>query len=153
MTTDYEPTPAEQSTSRWPRGLSAFRHRNFRLFWAGMLVSLIGTWMQSVGQAWLVLQLTNDPLSLGIVAACQFTPVLILGLFGGIVADAVSKRKMLYLTQTAAGLLALTLGILVASGHVQVWQVYLIALLLGIVNSFDMPVRQSFVVEMVGRDD
>lgn len=153
MTSEFEPTPAGQSMSRWPRGLSALRHRNFRIFWTGMLVSLTGTWMQSVGQAWLVLQLTNDPLSLGIVAAAQFAPVLVFGLFGGIVADAISKRKMLYFTQTAAGLLALVLGILVATGQVQVWHVYLLALLLGIVNSFDMPVRQSFVVEMVGRDD
>jgi predicted MFS family arabinose efflux permease len=153
VTNQFEPTPASEATSRWPRGLSAFRHRNFRLFWSGMLVSLIGTWMQSVGQAWLVLQLTNDPLSLGIVAACQFAPVLVFGLFGGIVADAVSKRRMLYFTQIAQALLALTLGILVATGQVQVVQVYVIALLLGVVNSFDMPVRQSFVVEMVGRDD
>jgi MFS family permease len=141
------------TASRWPRGLSAFRHRNFRLFWTGMCISLIGTWMQSVGQAWLVLQMTNDPLALGIVAAAQFTPVLVFGLFGGIVADAVSKRKALYVTQVAAGLLALILGILVATGQVQVWHVYVLALLLGIVNAFDMPIRQSFVVEMVGRDD
>jgi MFS family permease len=145
--------PAPAAPSRWPQGLSAFRHRNFRLFWVGMLISLIGTWMQTIGQAWLVLQMTNDPLALGIVAAAQFTPVLILGLFGGIVADAVSKRKALYFTQTAAGLLALVLGILVATNQVQVWQVYLLALLLGVVNAFDMPVRQSFVVEMVGRED
>jgi MFS family permease len=153
VTNQFEPTPKSEATSRWPRGLSAFRHRNFRLFWSGMLVSLIGTWMQSVGQAWLVLQLTNDPLSLGVVAACQFGPVLVFGLFGGIVADAVSKRRMLYFTQIAQALLALTLGILVATGQVQVVQVYVIALLLGVVNSFDMPVRASFVVEMVGRDD
>ncbi len=139
--------------ARLPRGLSAFRHRNFRLFWSGMLVSLIGSWMQSVGQAWLILQMTNDPIALGLVAAAQFAPVLVLGLFGGIVADAVSKRKALYVTQTASGLLALVLGILVATGQVQVWQVFALALLLGVVNAFDMPIRQAFVVEMVGRDD
>src|SRR6187402_55240 len=99
--------------SRLPKGLRAFRHRNYRLFWTGMLVSLIGTWMQSVGQAWLVLEKTNDPIALGLVAAAQFMPVLFLGLFGGIVADAVSKRKALYVTQTVAGLLALTLAFLV----------------------------------------
>jgi MFS family permease len=136
-----------------PTGLTPFRHRNFRLFWSGMLVSLIGTWMQSVGEAWLVLELTHDPVALGIVAACAFGPVLFLGLFGGIVADAVSKRNALYVTQTVAGSLALVMGLLVASGHVQVWHVYLIALLLGVNSSFDMPIRQSFVVEMVGRDD
>ena len=114
-----EPEQARASTqspeSRLPRGLSAFRHRNFRLFWTGMLVSLIGTWMQSVGQAWLVLQLTNDPISLGIVAAALFAPVLVFGLFGGIVADAVSKRNMLYFTQTAAALLACVLAIALAA--------------------------------------
>jgi len=139
--------------SRLPQGLSAFRHRNFRLFWFGMLVSLVGTWMQQVGQAWLVLELTNDPIALGLVAAAQFTPVLFLGLFGGILADAVSKRKALVYTQVAAGLLALILGVLVLSGQVQVWHVFVLALGLGVVNSFDMPIRQSFVVEMVGRSD
>ena len=118
-----------------------------------MLVSLIGTWMQQVGQAWLVLQLTNDPLALGLVAAAQFTPVLIFGLFGGIVADAVNKRLALMVTQSAAGILALILGLLVATDQVQVWQVFVLALLLGVVNAFDMPIRQSFVVEMVGRED
>jgi MFS family permease len=139
--------------TRLPAGLRAFRHRNYRLFWTGMLVSLTGTWMQSVGQAWLVLQLTNDPIALGLVAAAQFMPVLFLGLFGGIVADAVSKRKALFVTQTVAGFLALTLALLVASGTVQVWQVFVLALLLGVVNAFDMPIRQSFVIEMVGRED
>jgi MFS family permease len=121
--------------------------------WSGMLVSLIGTWMQSVGEAWLVLKMTNDPVALGLVAVFNFTPVLVLGLFGGIVADAVSKRNALMITQMNAGLLALTTGTLVATGVVQVWMVYIIALLLGINSSFDMPIRQSFVVEMVGRED
>jgi predicted MFS family arabinose efflux permease len=109
--------------------------------------------MQQVGQAWLVLQMTGDPLALGIVAAAQFTPVLFLGLFGGIVADAVSKRKALVWTQLAAAGLALLLGVLVATDRVEVWHVFLLALGLGVVNSFDMPIRQSFVVEMVGRPD
>ncbi|MEX2547149.1 MAG: MFS transporter, partial [Chloroflexota bacterium] len=160
MTAEVEPeVPAAfnqgppPKPSRLPQGFSAFRHHNFRLFWLGMLVSLVGTWMQQVGQAWLVLELTNDPIALGLVAAAQFTPVLFLGLFGGIVADAVSKRKALFVTQIAAGLLALILGILVVSGEVQVWHVFVLALCLGVVNSFDMPIRQSFVVEMVGRPD
>jgi MFS family permease len=140
-------------TGRLPAGMKAFRHRNFRLFWFGMLVSLIGTWMQSVGQAWLVLNLTNDPIALGLVAAAQFTPVLFLGLFGGIVADAFPKKNLLLITQITAGLLALILAILVLTGQVQVWHVFALALGLGVVNSFDMPVRQAFVVEMVGRDD
>lgn len=109
--------------------------------------------MQSVAQAWLVLQLTNDPLALGIVAAAQFGPVLVLGLFAGIVADSVNQRAALIWTQLAAGVLALVLGLLVASGGVQVWHVFVLALLLGVVNAFDMPIRQAFVVEMVGRED
>jgi MFS family permease len=136
-----------------PRGLSAFGHRNFRLFWFGQLISLAGTWMQGVAQAWLVLQLTNDPLALGIIAAAQFGPVLVLGLFAGIVADSVNKRAALVWTQVAAAVLALALGLLVACGQVQVWHVFVVALLLGVVNAFDMPVRQAFVVEMVGRDN
>lgn len=118
-----------------------------------MLVSLIGTWMQQIGQAWLVLRLTNDPIALGVVAAAQFAPVLFLGLFGGIVADAVSKRRALIVTQIVAAALAVVLGVLTLSEQVQVWHVFVLALGLGVVSSFDMPIRQSFVVEMVGRDD
>jgi len=138
---------------RLPRGLSAFSHHNFRLFWIGQFVSLAGTWMQQVAQAWLVLQLTNDPFALGIVAAAQFAPVLLFGLFAGVLADAVAKRKTLMYTQVVAAVLAALLGLLVATGNVEVWHVYLLAVGLGVVNAFDMPARQSFVVEMVGRED
>jgi MFS family permease len=135
------------------RGLSAFRHHNFRLFWSGQLVSLIGTWMQQVAQGWLVLELTNDPWALGLVAAAQFLPVIVLGLFAGVLADAVSKRRALMATQAASMVLAVVLGTLVHLGQVEVWHVFVLAGLLGIVNAFDMPVRQAFVVEMVGRED
>jgi len=138
---------------RLPQGLAAFRHRNFRLFWSGMLVSLIGTWMQQVGQAWLVLQMTNDPLALGVIAMAQFGPILVLGPLGGIVADSVSKRTALMFTQTAAGLLAIILAALFVTGHIEVWHIFVLAVGLGIVNSFDMPIRQAFVIEMVGRED
>ena len=138
---------------RLPQGLAAFRHRNFRLFWSGMLVSLIGTWMQQVGQAWLVLQMTNDPLALGIIAMAQFGPILVLGPLGGLVADSVSKRTALMFTQTAAGLLAIILAALFVTGHIEVWHIFVLAVGLGIVNSFDMPIRQAFVIEMVGRED
>jgi MFS family permease len=130
-----------------------FRWRNFRLFYAGQLISLVGTWMQAVAQDWLVLELTNDPVALGAVAAAQFLPVLVLGLFGGIAADVLPKRLGLLCTQAAACVLALVLGLLVLLGHVQVWQVMALAVCLGVVNAFDMPIRQSFVVEMVGRED
>jgi MFS family permease len=134
-------------------GLRAFRHPNFRLFWAGQLISLVGTWMQTIAQNWLVLELTNDPFALGLTAVAQFAPVIVLGLFGGIVADVLPKRGTLLVANAASGLLALGLGTLVASGQVQVWHVFLFAGLLGVVNAVEMPVRQSFVVEMVGRDD
>ncbi|MBX3030682.1 MAG: MFS transporter [Chloroflexi bacterium] len=136
-----------------PEGLRVFRHRNFRLFYSGQLISLIGTWMQAVAQDWLVLELTNDPLALGLVAAAQFLPVMILGLFGGVVADVIPKRIGLLVTQVSAATIALVLGLLVLDGHVQVWHVMVMAILLGTVNAFDMPIRQSFVVEMVGRSD
>jgi MFS family permease len=135
------------------RGWRAMRHRNFRLFMAGQLVSLIGTWMQMVAQSWLVLQLTGDPFWLGVVAAAQFGPVLILGLFGGIVADSLPKRKTLIVTQTTAMALAFVLFGLTASHQVEVGHVVVLALLLGVVNSIDMPTRQAFAVEMVGRED
>jgi MFS family permease len=136
------------------RGIGAsFAHRNFRLFFAGQVVSLVGTWMQTVAQGWLVLTLTNDPFALGIVTACQFLPVLIFGLFGGLIADALPKRPTLMVTQVVALILALTLGLLVVADLVQVWMVYLLAIGLGFVNAVEMPVRQSFVVEMVGRAD
>ena len=140
-------------SKRLPAGLRVFRHRNFRLFYFGQLVSLAGNWMQAVAQDWLVLQLTNDPVALGVVSAAQFVPVMVLGLFGGLAADVLPKRVSLICTQVASLSLSLVLGLLVLLGHVQVWQVMAMAFLLGIVNAFDMPIRQSFVVEMVGRSD
>ncbi len=135
------------------RGVRAFRHRNYRLFFGGQLVSLIGTWMQSVAQAWLILTLTGDAFVLGLVSAIQWLPMLVLGLFGGIVADALPKRRTLIATQVVMMALAAILGLLVLAGVVQVWMILLIAFLLGIANAVDMPVRQAFAVEMVGRED
>lgn len=149
-----EPMPRRQRIRlddlRW-RG--ALRHRNFRLFWFGQMISLVGTWMQSVAQAWLVLQLTHDPFWLGVVAAVQFTPVLVLGLFGGIVADVLPKRPTVIGTQTVLMLLALVLAGLSWTGVVQVWHILLLAVALGLVNAIDMPTRQAFVMEIVGRED
>lgn len=136
-----------------PRTFRALAHRNFRLFFTGMLVSLIGTWMESVSQSWLILQLTNDPIALGLRAAAQFTPVLVLGLFGGVIADMFPKRPALIVTQTAAGILAFVMFLLVWTNVVVPWEVYVIAALYGTVNAFDMPIRQSFAVEMVGQED
>lgn len=134
-------------------GLRAFRHHNYRLFFAGQAISLVGTWMQQVAQGWLVLQLTNDPFMLGLVAAAQFGPVIVLGLFGGVVADHLPKRQTLAVTQVAAMVLALALFGLTATGIVEVWHVMVLAALLGVANAVDMPVRQAFAVEMVGRED
>jgi MFS family permease len=135
---------------RW-RG--ALRHRNFRLFWFGQLISLVGTWMQSVAQAWLVLLLTHDPFWLGVVAAVQFTPVLVLGLFGGILADVLPKRRTIIGTQAVLMVLALVLAGLSWGGVVQVWHILVLAFALGLVNAVDMPTRQAFVMEVVGRED
>jgi len=134
-------------------GMSPFRHRNYRLFFGGQAVSLVGTWMQQVAQAWLVLELTHDPIWLGVVAAAQFLPVMVLGLFAGVAADALPKRRVLIWTQTTMMILAAILSVLVISGVVQVWMILLLAFLLGIANAVDMPVRQSFAIELVGRDE
>src|SRR2546426_10031780 len=135
------------------RAFLALRHRNFRLFWFGQLISLIGTWMQSIGQAWLVLELTHSAWLLGIVGALQFLPIMLLSLFGGVLADRLPKRKVLLFTQSFAMLQASVLWILVATGTVQLWEVLVLASLLGLTNSIDMPTRQAFVAEMVGRGD
>jgi MFS family permease len=126
--------------------------RSYRLFFFGQLVSMSGTWMQSVAQGWLVLKLTGSGGALGIILALQTLPVLFGGAFGGLVADRYDKRKLLLLTQTASGLLALVLGVVTLTGIVNVWMVGLIALGLGCVNMIDIPARQSFIFEMVGAE-
>ena len=136
-----------------PSGLRALRHRDFRLFWSGQLVSLVGTWMQSVAQAWLVLQLTDSPFRLGLVSTLQFLPILLFSLVTGAAADRFPKRRMLLGTQTALALQALTLAALVFAGQVRYWHVAVLALLYGCANVLDIPTRQSFVVELVGRED
>jgi MFS family permease len=135
----------------------ALRHWNFRLFFFGQLISLTGTWMQTVALGWLMGTLVGwdrtAVVYIGLLGMVQFLPVLILGLFGGIIADIWPRRRTLVATQTAAGVLALVLGALVYFNVVAVWHVYVLAFLLGIVNAVDMPTRQSFVMEMVGRED
>ncbi|GCE23007.1 MFS transporter [Dictyobacter kobayashii] len=142
----------EPQTGKFLQTFPALSHRNFRLFWFGQLISLIGTWMQTTGQAWLVLQLTHNSLALGTVGALQFLPVLLFTLFGGVLADRLPKRRVLLCTQTFACLLATTLFTLYITHTIQLWHIYILAFLLGVNNSLDMPTRQSFVVEMVGRD-
>ena len=135
------------------RTFQALRNYNYRLFWLGQLVSLTGTWMQTIGQAWLVLRLTSSPLAVGIVTALQTLPILLFTLFGGVFADRVPKRRFLLFTQVVSAVQALVLGLLVLTNTVQLWHVYVLALILGIINAFDNPTRQAFVVELVGRED
>jgi MFS family permease len=130
----------------------ALQHRNFRLFWVGQFISLIGTWMQTTGQSWLVLQITHNAFALGTVGALQFLPILLFTLFGGVLADKLPKRSVLLGTQTFSALLAIILGVLVITQTVQIWEIYILAFLLGLTNALDMPTRQAFVAEMVGHE-
>lgn len=125
---------------------------NYRVFWIGQLVSLSGTWMQSTAQAWLVLKLTNSPLALGTVTVLQFLPITLLTLFGGVLADRLPKRLVVLSTQTTAALQALLLAFLVLTNTVQLWEIYVLAFVLGVINAFDNPTRQAFVAELVGPD-
>ena len=142
-----------QETSIIKTLFRSLRHRNFRLFWSGQLVSLIGTWMQNVAQAWLVLELTHSSLKLGIVSALQFLPMLFLSFFTGPFIDYFDKRKIIIWTQAALMTLAFVLSVLVWTGAVQYWHVVVLATLLGIVNTIDMPARQAFIIELVGKED
>ena len=142
-------------TRLWRAARVTFRSmsvRNYRLYFAGQLISTTGTWMQSIAQAWLVLQITGSGVALGVTVALQFTPVLLVGAWGGLVADRVDKRRLLVGTQAAAGVLALVLGSVTALGVVQLWMIYALALGLGAVNALDNPARRAFVVEMVGAE-
>ena len=131
----------------------SLRTYNFRLYASGQALSLIGTWMQRLGQEWLVLELTGSGTWLGLVAAMQFLPLLLIGPWGGLLADRVDKRRLLLITQSVAGLLAALLGIVTLTGVVQLWMIVALALGLGLVTALDNPTRQAFVVEMVGQDD
>jgi MFS family permease len=131
----------------------ALRHRDFRIFWLAQCVSVVGSWMQSVGLAWLVLELTGSPLRLGLVSALQFAPLLAFSLVAGVIVDRVPKRRLVMGTQLALMLPAFALAWLTASGLVRYWHVAAVAAVIGMVNALDMPSRQTFVVEMVGRED
>jgi MFS family permease len=131
----------------------ALRTRNYRIFWFGQLVSQSGTWMQRMAQAWLVLQLTDSPFALGSIAALQFLPFPVLSLVGGVAADRFPKRRLLVVTQSIMAVQAVTLAALVTSGQIQLWHIYVLAVVLGVANGFDNSARQSFVSEMVGASD
>lgn len=131
----------------------ALRNPNYRLFWFGQVVSMVGTWMQRIGQAWLVLRLTDSPLALGIVTACQTLPVLLLALFGGVIADRVPKRRVLVITQGVMLAQASVLALLTAGGWIHLAHLYILAAVLGAASALDNPTRQAFIKEMVGPDD
>jgi MFS family permease len=136
-----------------PVTLRALQYRNYRLFFAGQLISLIGTWMQNVAQAWLVYRLTGSPVLLGAAGFCAQIPVFLLAPVGGVVADRHNRHRLVIATQTASMLLALALAALTLSGTVRVWHIFVLASLLGVVNSFDIPARQSFIVSLVAKPD
>ncbi len=138
---------------------SALRHRNFRLYWIGQLISLVGTWMQSVAQGWLMHELTNSAFWLGLLGFVQFLPVMFFSLWGGVIADRVDRRRLLLWTQSLflgqAAVLAtlVTTGVLTKGHPDRAWMLLVLAGFYGLVNALDMPTRQSFIVEMVGRED
>lgn len=133
--------------------LRSFKHRNFRLLYPASVVSNIGSWAQRVAQDWLVLELTGSAADLGIVTGLQFLPALFLSVWGGVLADRFSKRKLLMLTAFGAGITSLVLGLLVVTQSVQIWHVYVLALVFGIFTALDAPIRTSFTSELVGKDD
>src|SRR5680860_1662297 len=145
--------PPPIATSPLASGLSAFQHRNYRLFFTGQLVSVTGTWMQTLAQSWLVLTLTSSALKLGLVNVLQFAPILVFGLIAGVAADRFPRQRILIGTQATSAVLALTLAVLTWTGRVELWHIYTLALSLGIVNAFDMPSRQAFVGDMVSNED
>ena len=143
----------ERKESRWSVGVRALKHRNFQLFFSGQLISLIGTWMQTVAQSWLVYEKTGSSFQLGAVGFASQIPVFLMAPIGGMVADRVNRHRVVIATQVASMILALILAALTLSHRVQVWHIFVLASLLGVVNAFDIPGRQSFLVDMVGRED
>ncbi|WP_405624517.1 MULTISPECIES: MFS transporter [unclassified Streptomyces] len=148
---DSAPAPAPTTpVSHRSSMFSSLRVRNYRLFFAGQVVSNIGTWMQRIAQDWLVLSLTGSATAVGVTTALQFLPMLLFGLYGGVLVDRLPKRRTLLVTQSAMGVAGIALAVLTLSGHVQVWHVYLAAFAVGLATVVDNPARQSFVSEMVG---
>jgi len=139
--------------SRFRATVRALRHRNFRLFFSGQIVSLIGTWMQTVAQSWLVYRLTGSSALLGSVNFASQIPVFLLSPAGGLVADRYSRHRVVIATQTASMLLAFALAGLTLFQVVKKWEIFVLSALLGIVNAFDIPARQAFIVEMTSRED
>jgi MFS family permease len=151
--TNTKASTVEASTSKLPAALRALRHRNYQLFFFGQLISLTGTWMQSVAQSWLIYRMTGSAVLLGLVGFASQIPVFLLAPVGGAVADRYRRHRILVTTQTIAMLLAFVLAFLTLSGRIEEWHIFALASLLGITNAFDIPARQAFVADMVGRED
>lgn len=131
----------------------ALKHRNFRLFWFGQCISLLGTWMQQTAQTWLVYSMTKSPFLLGILGVFQYAPILLLSLFAGVLVDRFPKKKLLMIIQILMMLQAVVFTILLYTNHIQYWHILVLSAFLGLLNTFDLPVRQSLLIEMVGRED
>lgn len=131
----------------------ALEHRNFRLFWLGQMVSLIGTWMQNIGQGWLVLELTNSSFLLGLISAVQFLPMMLFSLFAGVIVDRFPKRKLILFTQSSFAVTSFILATLTALKVINYWEILILALINGFLNTIDVPARQSFIIDLVGKKD
>src|SRR5919109_928906 len=148
-----ERKPVRRPRLRPGQMVSSLRQRNYRLFFLGQLVSVAGTWMQSVAQSFVVLDLTHSGTQLGLTSAARFLPMFLFGPVGGVFADRMDRQRVLYLTQTLSGLLAAVFAVTVATHSIRLWIVYLLALSLGFVNVFDNPARQRFISELVAAED
>src|ERR1017187_6717972 len=150
---EFTVRPRPTGNVAWRDTFAALKHRNFRLFFIGQLVSLIGTWMQTTAQGWLVYQLTGSKVLLGTVAAVGTLPMLVFSLWGGSVADRHPKRTVIFYTQIGMMLTAFVFAALVGSGHIQTWHILVLAAVGGVAMAFDMPARQAFMVEMTSHED
>jgi len=156
VTTSTAATTTTVATAAGPpprRTLRALTNSNYRLYFFGQIVSQTGGWLQRIAQSWLVLDLTGSPAALGVLTVAQFLPIMVLSLFAGVVADRLPKRQLLYAIGIISALQAVAMTFLVLSGRIELWQVYLLAFILGVVSAFEMPTRQAFLSELVGRDE
>jgi MFS family permease len=147
------PAPTPSGQGRSGVAFRALRHRNFQLFFGGQIISLVGTWMQTVAEAWLVYRLTHSSVLLGVLGFVSQIPIFLLSPLAGLVADRWPRQRVVIATQILSMMLAFTLATLVLTNHIRVWEIIALASLLGTVNAFDVPARQSFLIEMVGRED
>ncbi|HVZ19007.1 MAG TPA: MFS transporter, partial [Terriglobales bacterium] len=148
------PSVANNSlASRWKNTFRALKHRNFQLFFSGQLISLIGTWMQTIAESWLVYRMTGSSVLLGSIGFAAQIPVFLFAPLGGVAADRISRHRLVIATQISAMILALTYATLILTNRITIHEIFILAALLGVVNAFDIPARQAFMVEMVGRED